>query len=331
MRQTPFLALFPCVVALASCARPPGDTIEATGTLDVVEVGVAPAVTARVERVLVAEGATVRAGETLAVLTTPTLRAELAQREARSAAAGATAQELERGARSQEIARAEAEFAAAEADADRAAKDAERLRGLASRQVVSAQQFDAARATAASTAARRDALRASLALLREGTREERVRAARADAEGARAAVEGARATARDLVLVAPVAGTVTNRAAEPGEVIAAGQSALTVAETARQTVRVYVSQAALSRVQVGQRVHGLLDAYPGREFPGRVVALSSKAEFTPRVALTERERADLLFGVKVEFTDTTGMLKAGLPITVHIDAPLPAPAPAPKP
>jgi HlyD family secretion protein len=51
-----------------------------------------------------------------------------------------------------------------------------------------------------------------------------------------------------------------------------------------------------------------------------VVAINSKAEFTPRVALTEEERADLLFGVKVAFRDTTGALKPGLPITVRISA-----------
>jgi HlyD family secretion protein len=51
---------------------------------------------------------------------------------------------------------------------------------------------------------------------------------------------------------------------------------------------------------------------------GEVVAINSKAEFTPRVALTEDERADLLFGVKVAFRDSTGALKPGLPITVHI-------------
>jgi HlyD family secretion protein len=48
------------------------------------------------------------------------------------------------------------------------------------------------------------------------------------------------------------------------------------------------------------------------------VAINSKAEFTPRVALTEEERADLLFGVKIAFQDNTGALKPGLPITVRI-------------
>jgi HlyD family secretion protein len=48
------------------------------------------------------------------------------------------------------------------------------------------------------------------------------------------------------------------------------------------------------------------------------MSISDKAEFTPRVALTEEERADLLFGVKIEFRDTSGMLKAGLPVTVEL-------------
>jgi HlyD family secretion protein len=49
-----------------------------------------------------------------------------------------------------------------------------------------------------------------------------------------------------------------------------------------------------------------------------VVAVNTKAEFTPRVALTEDERADLTFGVKIEFSDSSGALKPGLPVTVTI-------------
>jgi HlyD family secretion protein len=50
------------------------------------------------------------------------------------------------------------------------------------------------------------------------------------------------------------------------------------------------------------------------------VAINPKAEFTPRIALTERERADLLFGVKVALSDTTRALKPGLPVTVRFES-----------
>ncbi len=324
---TPFVLLF----ALSACGPRDSERIEGTGTLEVVELDIAPATAARVERVVVQEGATVKAGDTLVVLSTPSLRPEIEQREARATAAGATLQELERGPRPAELQRAEAELAAATADAAKATREAERLRGLADKQIVSAQQYDNARTLAATATSRRNAAQAALDLVRQGARSERIQAARADVAGAQASAEGARAVARDLVLLAPVAGTVISRAAEPGEVLTAGQPALTLGQTSRQTVRVFVGQTALSRVALGQVVHGRLDGWPDREFTGKVVAVSSKAEFTPRVALTESERADLLFGVKVEFADTTGMLKAGLPLTVRIDAPMPPPASAPKP
>lgn len=319
------LPVIACVVAVgaAACRTPSADTVEATGTIEVTEVGVSATIAARVQRVLVDEGAIVRPGDTLAVLTQPTLESEAAQRSARARAAAAALDELERGARAEELRRAEAEFAAAEADAARAGRDADRLRRLADEQVISAQQYDAARTLAASSAARRDALAAALALLREGARAERVRAARAEADAAGAAQAAVVATRRDLVLLAPAAGTVSSRNFEPGEVAGAGMPVVTVAESGRQYVRVFVSQAALSRIQPGQAVHAVLDAYPDRDFPGRVASIATRAEFTPRVALTERERADLLFAVKVEFADTTGMLKAGLPVTVHIEAPTP--------
>jgi HlyD family secretion protein len=66
-----------------------------------------------------------------------------------------------------------------------------------------------------------------------------------------------------------------------------------------------------------------LDAFPDRPIPGVVSALATQAEYTPRVALTERERADLLFAVRVEFRDTTELLKAGLPVTVRLTPPAP--------
>ncbi len=321
-------ALVISAALVAACAEPASNSIEATGTLEVVEVHVAATVPARVVRVLVEEGAVVRAGDTIAVLTQPTLAAQQ-QFGARARAARATLDELERGSRAAEVLRAEADAAAAEAEAARTLRDAERLKGLAERQVVSAQQYDAARTLASSAAARRDAARAALALVQEGARTERVRVARAEVEGADAATESVRATERDLVLRAPFDGMVASRNVEPGAVVVAGVPVVTLSQTGRQFVRVFVSQAALSRVKPGQEVHGVLDAYADRQFAGRVASVATKAEFTPRVALTERERNDLLFAVKVEFADSTGMLKAGLPITVHIEAPV-ATQPSPK-
>jgi HlyD family secretion protein len=153
--------------------------------------------------------------------------------------------------------------------------------------------------------------------VREGARTERRQAAAAEARGARAAAEGVRATANDLVLVSPVDGVVSSRNVEPGEVLAAGQSAVTVAQPSRPWARIYVSQFVLPRLKAGDTLTAHLDG-DTTTFRGRVTAIATRAEFTPRVALTEQEREDLLFGVKVEFDGTGDRLRAGVPITVTL-------------
>ncbi|MBX9929198.1 MAG: biotin/lipoyl-binding protein, partial [Gemmatimonadaceae bacterium] len=135
------------VVLLAACGRATGAP-EGVGTLEAVEVRVAPTIAARVVALRVEEGAMARRGDTLALLTTPTLSAERTQRQARAAAARSAVSELDAGARTDERRRAEAELAAADADAQRTAADSVRVSGLAARQIVSAQQLDGARAAA---------------------------------------------------------------------------------------------------------------------------------------------------------------------------------------
>jgi HlyD family secretion protein len=320
MTPRPVLVLLVGLLGLACSGRDDDAFVEGTGTLEVIEVDVSPMTPARVLRVWREEGESVRAGDTLVSLTQSTILSDVDARRARVAAAEAQLRDLQAGARPAEIAATEAELRAAESEVSRTAQDLTRLTALAQTGGVSPQQVDAARNTATVAAARRDAARDALGLIREGTRPQRVAAARAEVQTARAALAAALQAASDLVLLAPVGGTVLLRSAEPGEVLGAGIAALTVGELARPYVRIYVNQRALPGVRLGAPAEGVLDGLAEVRFPGVVVAINSKAEFTPRVALTEEERADLLFGVKVAFRDTTGALKPGLPITVRISA-----------
>jgi HlyD family secretion protein len=292
--------------------------VQGTGTIEVRQLDVSPQVLARVLRVLSDEGAPVRAGDTLVILTQSTTRADIAGQEARVRAAEASLREALAGPRSGEIQRAQANLRAAEADVERTRRELERVRPLADKAVVSRQALDDATAAAQSATARRDAAREALQLLQEGTRPEQVQAARAEVASARAALAATEAVAQDLVLTAPVDGVVISRNAEPGELLAAGQSAMTLGQSAEPFVRVYVPTRQLPRVRQGQRAVARLDGFPNHPIPGEVVAINPQAEFTPRVALTEEERADLLFGVKVALSDTTGLLRPGLPATVTL-------------
>jgi HlyD family secretion protein len=291
--------------------------MEGTGTLEVVEVDVSPLTPARVLRVWRAEGDSVSVGDTLVSLTQSTVAAEVDMRRTRLASAEAQLRDLQAGARPAEISRAESELRAAESEATRTQQDLLRFTALAQSGSVSAQQLDMARNAVTASTSRRDALSEALRLLKEGARPERVSAARAEVGTARASLAAAMQTESDLVLTSPVAGVVLLRNVEPGEVIGAGIPAMTIGELAAPYVRIYVNQKALPGVKLGGTASGVLDGVPDHEFTGTVVAINTKAEFTPRVALTDEERADLMFGVKVAFRDSVGLLKPGLPITVR--------------
>ncbi|HEU4882752.1 MAG TPA: HlyD family efflux transporter periplasmic adaptor subunit [Longimicrobium sp.] len=306
------------LLALAAC-RDDGPR-QATGTLEIVEVDVSPMQPARIVQIRVREGDTVRAGQVLAVLQQPTTEGQVPLGQAQVASAQARLHDLEAGARAPEIERAEAEVRVRQAEAERAARETERLRVLANAGAVSRQTLDNARAASTQASALRDAARENLRLVREGARAGQVEAARAEVAGAEAVLQSARETAGELTLVAPVDGVVLLRSAEAGEAVTAGQPVITLGDPRRPWTRVYVGQEVLPTLRVGQTVTARLDAFPDRTFRGRITSLNPRAEFTPRVALTEDEREDLLFGVRVEFDDASGMLKAGLPLTIDLPA-----------
>jgi HlyD family secretion protein len=306
-------------VSLAvGCDRPEG--FDASGTIEFTQTDVAGTLPARVERILVDEGATVAAGDTLAILRQTGLPQDIQQRRARLAAAESELRDLQRGARPAEIDRARSELRSATSEADRTAADSLRMTRLLAAGGISQSEFDAAANAARVAGARRDAASDALRLLEAGTRPDRVAAARSSVAAARAQLAMGEAAADELVLTAPVAGQVMARLVEPGEVIGAGIPVLSLGDNRNVWVRVYVNAAVFASIKVGDTVPVTIDGLEGESFPARVTALATAAEFTPRVALTEKERADLLFGVKLELTDTTGRLKAGLPATAHFSA-----------
>lgn len=306
------------LLAGGACAGDDDGRVEGTGTIEVVEMDIASVIPARVSRVLVDEGQSVSAGETLALLTQAATSFEVEVRRGALQRAEAVLRDLEAGARPAEVRQSSAEVTLAEAEAARLARDHARAQALYDGGAISRQELEAARTQATVAAQRVSAARQGRQLVVEGTRPERIRAARADVATARAALDAARGTAAELALVAPANGTIIRRLADPGETVGPGEPVLTVGKTDSLWVRIYLGPADVARIRVGDEAQATLDDFPSRSFSGRVAAIAARAEFTPRVALTERERADLLFGVKVALVDPSGALKAGLPVTVRV-------------
>jgi HlyD family secretion protein len=270
---------------LAACAGDAG-TLTVAGTVEIREVRLAPLAAGRLVRLLKDEGDTVRRGDTVAVLEQPGLDALIAQQRARAEAATARTAEVQ----------------AAEADSARAARDVVRARPLRESGVLAPQQFEALQSIAASAAARLQAVRGAVR----------------ESQAARAGLAAIEATRDQLTIIAPDDGIVLTRFADRGEAVTVGMPVVSVGLVTKPWIRAYMGERFLARVAVGQAVAIRVDAYPDSAFRGRIVEISPRAEFTPRAALTERERSDLVFAIKVSVDDPRGRLKAGLPVDLEI-------------
>lgn len=326
------LLLVAGVVLAAGCAGDHGPGIVANGTVEVREIDVAPLAAGRVVRVLVDEGESVAAGDTVVILTAPTLGADLDAAMARVATAQANVRDLEAGARPQELAAARSDLAAARAEAGRLARDRDRMAALLDAGAVARSEYDAVDAAATMAAERVTARAEQVSLLEAGSRPARIAAARAELEQARAALAARRASTAEYVLTAPVDGVVLSRVADPGDLVAVGVPALVLGVMAEPWVRVYVPARGLPSVVIGTeaviyppgaggRWAGAADADDASSADtvrGRVIAINPQAEYVTRMALTEDERADLLFGVKVAIDDPVGRFQPGMPVAVRL-------------
>lgn len=112
---------------------------------------------------------------------------------------------------------------------------------------------------------------------------------------------------------APTAGTVLEKYVEPGEFVATGKPLFKVADTQQMFLRAYVTTAQLQRIRVGQSVQVFADYGDGnrQSYEGRVSWISSRSEFTPKTILTDDERADLVYAVKIA-VQNDGYIKIGM-------------------
>lgn len=135
---------------------------------------------------------------------------------------------------------------------------------------------------------------------------------------AKAGYDQVSATIENAVLYSPIDGTVLDTNIEVGETAFPGTPILTIADITKPWMYIYINEIELGRVKIGQGVKVFIDSYPGKAFPGKVVSISNKAEFTPKTIQTKDERVKLVFAVKVMIENSDMILKPGMPADAEI-------------
>ena len=126
-------------------------------------------------------------------------------------------------------------------------------------------------------------------------------------------IEQLRDMLRKCHIVTPTKGTVLEKYVERGEFVAIGKPLFKIADTEQMFMRAYVTSAQLQNIRIGQQVKVFADYGDGQKkaYDGTVSWISSRSEFTPKTILTDDERADLVYAVKVAVKND-GYIKIGM-------------------
>jgi HlyD family secretion protein len=260
-------------------------------------------VTGRVTAVLVAEGASVAAGQPLVQLEDAELRAALAQAQASARQAAARLAGLRstgRSAAQATVAQAHSNLLAAQADLNR-------TRDLVAQGFVSqARLDDAQRAVAVAQAQQAGASAQRAAVADQGTD---VAQAEAQLALSQAAVDAAAARLAQTRLLAPAPARVLQRLVEPGQIVQPGRALLALALQGQVQLVGQVDERYLGQLQPGQLASVVADAYPGQRFAARVLRIAPlvdtqrgavEVKLTLPQAAPDFLREDMTLSVEVE-------------------------------
>ena len=118
---------------------------------------------------------------------------------------------------------------------------------------------------------------------------------------------------RKCHITTPTKGTVLEKYVERGEFVSIGKPLFKIADTDNMYMRAYVTSAQLQHIKLGQKVKVFADYGDNqrKEYEGTISWISSRSEFTPKTILTDDERADLVYAVKIAIKND-GFVKIGM-------------------
>lgn len=103
----------------------------------------------------------------------------------------------------------------------------------------------------------------------------------------------------DLTIRAPLRGRVLYRLHEPGEVVAAGASIVTLLDLTQVYMNIYLPAPAVGPLVMNDEARLILDPVPDYVIPARVTFIAPQSQFTPKSVETQQEREELVFRVKL--------------------------------
>ena len=310
--------LMPLLVGCGTSSSADGDEIRASGFIEGREYTVASALGGRVSEIMVEQGGRVQRGHSLVLLDKAALARAYDMAQAGVTAAEAALTALESLPRPEDLTTAQAQLDSAKADLDAAQAALELLKESYKPYKPPEAELHAAESAV-------EVMRAGVALAQAQFEQVEAGPFEGEIDIAKALVDEAMANQQlveyqldELSLKAPITGIVSQLLVKVGEVAAPGAPLVTVLDPSLLTLTVYVPEAQVAKIKVGEKVEIRVDAFPENVFEGLVRYIADQAQFTPTEVQTEEERVKLVFAVEILINDPDGRLKPGMPADATI-------------
>ena len=286
------LTIVSATLLLAACGQGEKD-FDATGTFEATETTVSAEQNGTLLTFALEEGDDIEAGHEVGLIDTTQLWLKMQQAEAAKAVYESQKPDLEKqvAATRQQLANAQTEQRRYQELVRDGAAPAKTLDDADSQVKVLQRQLDA-----------------QVSALRTSTNALTRQMAATDVQ-----IEALKDQLKKCHIVAPLSGTVIEKYAEQGEYAAPGKPLFKVGDLQNMFLRAYVTSAQLQQVKTGQQVKVFADFgnQKRQAYDGKVAWISSRAEFTPKTILTDDERADLVYAVKIA-VKSDGNIKIGM-------------------
>ena len=257
-------------------------------------------------------GDVIEEGELIAVLDDTAELPILLAREADLARSRANAALVYAGPRVEEVRSTMAELDGARAALREARANLDRHRNLPEQAATARSLISELEAAYAQSRAQVRMLQERLKQMRKGARPEELAASDAAVTAAEAAVDAEKERLALYALHSSERVTVLDVPVRIGEVVAAGATVATVADTQHPYVDVFVPQQSLAGLEVGLPARIRVDAERD-SFNGAIEHIAPTTEFTPRYLFSPTERPNLVVRVRVQISDPDERLHAGVP------------------
>lgn len=299
--------ILPCVILLMAACGKRETAFDATGAFEATEVTVSAKASGELKSFNVVEGQTVKADVKVGNIDVYQLLQKQDELHAASMQLDATAA----GADSRRL-DMQKQLASIAQQIENARSEQKRFAELVNDGAVPRKQLDdinnQIKVLQSQLNATRDQIRSNNAAMTD-----QARAVKAQGRGVEAQKRQLEDQIKNADVVSPITGTVLEKYVEQGEFVAVGKPLFKVANTEQMYIRAYVTSMQLKDVKVGQKVKVMADfgRNERREYDGVIAWISSRSEFTPKTILTDDERADLVYAIKVRFCND-GFVKIGM-------------------